>query len=396
MHIKKKLKRKWKYFLILPILAIVLAIAYYTSMPRIAQNDSLSELLALPYMTHSPEIADTNIKGVTIYNKEKAYEGYNFYEGQLIDMEGKFVHNWSAPYLGIILDDGTYIGQKELPQPLVGRYTFDDEVIWEKDVLVHHEIIKSPDNTLLMFGKDVVTYQGRKVEFDNVLEFDLDGNFLSKWSTWENFDYLHKFHDQLQLDKSPQYYLPKEIRLNQSLWGGDYDYYHMNTLNFVTPNKKEGIHKAFNPGNWILTMRHGSLVFILDKDTKEMLWYWGWKDLEGPHSSRMKDNGNLLIFDNGRYRNWSRVIEVDPITLETVWEYKEDDFFILTRGYIQELPNNNLLITETDDGHVFEITRDKEIVWEYWNPNFNNESKREVIERMTRYPKDMIDNFIKS
>jgi hypothetical protein len=393
---KKKLKR----FLIFAGLAIVLAIIIFAAMqyiknrPRPVQQDSLAELMALPYITHSEEVADMNLTGVTVYNKEKSFEGYNFYTGQMIDMEGDFVRNWTALYLGIILDDGYYIGQKELPDPLIGRYTFDDEPIWEKDVLAHHEIIRGPNGNWFTFGRDVVTYQGRKVEFDTIMEFDMDGNFVSEWSTWDNFDYLHGFHDKLELDKPSKYIIPKEHRMNESLWGGDYDYYHLNTLRFVPPNDKEGLHAAFTPGNWILTMRHGSLIFILDKDTKEVLWYWGWKDVQGPHGSMMISNGNLLVFDNGRYRNWSRVIEVNPATLEIEWEYKADGFYTLTRGFIQELPNGNLLITETDDGHVFEITRDKEIVWEFWNPNFNNESKREVIYRMTRYPKDMIDGFM--
>lgn len=415
---KKKLVRDFLLFL---ILAMFLVTIYYLYVPTTVEGYSMAQVLNLPFASGSLKVADTSLTGVTVYNKEKSYEGYNFHTGKLMDMEGNLVRNWSAAYLGIILDDGTYVGQKELPEPLVGRYTFDDEVLWEKAILTHHEIIKSPDDTLLMFGKDVINYQGRKVEFDTILEFDLNGKFISKYSTWKNFDSLHKFHDKLQLDKPFSYIIPKENRMNQSLWGGDYDYYHLNTLNFVPPNDKEGKHRAFNPGNWILTMRHGSLVFILDKDTKEVLWYWG-KELQGPHSSKMLQNGNLLIFDNGRYRNWSRVIEVDPVNLEIVWEYKADDFYSLTRGHVQELPNGNLLISETDDGHVIEITRDKEIVWEYWNPIFNNESKRkvtfnlkitrnkgvlfdfmvpnrnnrEVIYRTTRYPKAMIDNFINS
>ena len=35
----------------------------------------------------------------------------------------------------------------------------------------------------------------------------------------------------------------------------------------------------------------------------------------------------LQIFDNGRYRNWSRIIELDPIKMKIVWEYKAEGFF---------------------------------------------------------------------
>ena len=57
---------------------------------------------------------------------------------------------------------------------------------------------------------------------------------------------------------------------------------------------------------------------------------------------------------------------------------------------MQVLPNGNFFITESDKNHVFELTPDKKIVWEYYGPFFNDHT----IYRMTRYPKDMIDRFM--
>ncbi len=34
----------------------------------------------------------------------------------------------------------------------------------------------------------------------------------------------------------------------------------------------------------------------------------------------------------------------------------------------QRLPNGNTLITESSGGRIFEVTRDGEIVWEFFNP----------------------------
>ena len=83
-----------------------------------------------------------------------------------------------------------------------------------------------------------------------------------------------------------------------------------------------------------------------------------------------------------------------PVDLKIVWEFTEDEFFSLTRGYVQRLANGNTLIIETDDGRALEITPDKELVWEYWHPEFTNETQRMVINRMTRYPKEFIDALI--
>ena len=99
--------------------------------------------------------------------------------------------------------------------------------------------------------------------------------------------------------------------------------------------------------------------------------------------------GNILVFDNGgaagfgkllgeptypnKYRNYSRVIEFDPITLEIVWEYQRrlrgpEEYYRFFSYYIsgaQRLMNGNTLITEGSTGRVFEMTSSGELVWEY-------------------------------
>jgi hypothetical protein len=50
----------------------------------------------------------------------------------------------------------------------------------------------------------------------------------------------------------------------------------------------------------------------------------------------------------------------------------------MTCGTGQRLPNGNTLITESDNGRAFEVTKDKEIVWEYVSPHRAGE-KNELI-----------------
>jgi hypothetical protein len=76
-----------------------------------------------------------------------------------------------------------------------------------------------------------------------------------------------------------------------------------------------------------------------------------------------------------KFRDYSRVLEFDPLTLEVVWEYRLDKpgagerkFFSVFLGSAQRLPNGNTLVTEGVGGRVFELTPGKEIVWEYISP----------------------------
>lgn len=357
---------------------------------------SLDALHALGYLDYSPRPAENpGEKGVVLHNRDKAYQGYNLYQGLLMDMDGNVVHSFSNKHLGVIFEDGRYAGQRRKGRNITGFYRWDSMPIWERgDILIHHDITPTSNGRFLTLGKHVVILNNRSVEFDVIIEFDEEGRALSSWSTYENMDMLHRTHPRVELDMPPSYHIPEKHKVKDSYFGGDYDYYHLNAVNLVPQNRRQGVHETYRPGNWIITSRHVNVVAILDKQSKNVLWSWGPGELEGPHAARMLESGNILIFDNGRHRNYSRVIELDPHTLKIVWEYRYDDFFTYTRGFAQRLPNGNTLITESDEGRVFEVTSEKEVVWEFYHPALDIDGKRMSIYRMNRYPLDYIDRII--
>jgi hypothetical protein len=54
------------------------------------------------------------------------------------------------------------------------------------------------------------------------------------------------------------------------------------------------------------------------------------------------------------------------------------------------LPNGNTLITESDTGHVFEVTPAGERVWEFAVPAFDEQGNRAAVWRATRFAADRI------
>jgi len=346
---------------------------------------------------------DPNLVNVTL-NTDQAYEGYTLVEGKLIDLDGNVVHEWSNWYLGTIDENGDLYAQNGYEGSIFGRYSWEGDIIWEKELPIHHEILLTPQDTIIVLTKEVYDYNERKVEFDVILELDKEGNILKKWSTWDNLEQLHQYHANLELDKPPSVLLKDNAWKNTSIWGGNYDYYHMNAVSLVPENSMQGKHPAFKPGNYLISFRHGSMVFIVDKDTGKVVWraiYDQVEDnLEGPHAPQMLQNGNILIYDNGRYREWTRLVIIDPVTLEVVGQYQDEDFFSYSQGFVQILPNNNLLITESEEGHVFELGPGMEIVWEWWHPEMFddkeklNYGKRHDIYRAVRYDKEFIDKLL--
>jgi len=100
--------------------------------------------------------------------------------------------------------------------------------------------------------------------------------------------------------------------------------------------------------------------------------------------------GNILIFNNGLKRSDGSYSSIDEIVPpiddqgnyvlapgsaygpdEPVWTYTAENRSSFFSSYIsgtQRLPNGNTLICSGADGRFFEVTQDKEIVWEYINP----------------------------
>jgi hypothetical protein len=121
---------------------------------------------------------------------------------------------------------------------------------------------------------------------------------------------------------------------------------------------------------------------IIDKGTGKIKWRWGSGELAHQHDPSLLENGNLLVFDNGSHRpsnekhpygmiGFSRVLEVDPKNNEVVWEFKEESPLHLNSSFIagcQRLPNGNTFICEGSMGRFFEVTPEKELVWEYISP----------------------------
>lgn len=323
-----------------------------------------------PAVVRAPARFDPGLTGAFVRDPDHVSPGYNLYEGKLIDINGRVVKAWSSVFLGVLDKNGDYYAQKYFQSPVWGRYTWDDKVVWEKNFPIHHQILLTPQDTVITLTKETHEYKGRKVEFDVILEFDKKGRELRRFSTWEHLQDLYQYHGPLPVDRHIEFHAPDDFK--KSPWGGNFDYYHMNFVSLVPDNLLKNTHPVFEPGNWVISSRHGDMIFIVNSTTGKVVGHVFPKDvehgIEGVHATQMLPSGNMLILDNGTYRRWSRVIEIESMTGNVLWEYHAKGFFTYTQGHIQVLQNGNMLVTESEKGHVFELTRDKNIVWNFYHP----------------------------
>jgi hypothetical protein len=386
-------------------------------------------LVSVPYAGPASSTDPTKM-GVTIHERDLTSGGYNLFasrqlsEAYLMDMDGRIVHVWSYPdrvepdevwkrdYGNVsarfercwealhLCENGDLVVACRFSEVLV--LDWNSRILWQTKICAHHDISPSGRGTFYVPAKDEKEHRGLRVRFAYIAEISPGTDPETIWSTYDKLDEIkaafatNMFLDT-QIDNGT--FQPAGIFNNRSLVsesdGALYDYFHLNSVELVgdNPHRED---RRFRPDNLLVCCRNIDQIAVLDGRTMEILWTWGEDELEWPHHPTMLDTGNILVFDNGVRCKRSRIIEVDPIEEIIVWEYEGNSpgsFYSSHKGSAQRLPDGNTLICDGQIGRAFEITPDKQVVWEFYLPVLNKRGERSTIYRMTRYPAEMIDKL---
>ncbi len=287
------------------------------------------------------------------------------------------------------------------------------------------EALVNQGNTLILSHKNVEdpAISRRPLIDDTIIEVTWDREIVWEWNCRDHFKEMG-FNEEAR----------RVILENTASAGetGGFDWMHINSISYLGPNKwfDKGDFR-FHPENIIWSGRQTNIIAIIDKKTGNLVWrlgpdYTGTQEIEklgwiiGQHHPHMipqglPGEGNILVFDNGgsggygpanpgapngvnnAIRDYSRVVEFNPLTLEIVWQYPPGDktgfnpmrFLNLYSRFIssaQRLPNGNTLITEGGCGRLLEVTPAHEIVWEYISPYKGTRRPANNIYRAYRVP----------
>lgn len=365
----------------------------------------LERLKSLPYVAWIPAGEDITKKGVTKYNATLANNGLNVYcqdggiMAYLMEMSGNILRVWSDGvtlwHYAELQKNGDLLGGAE-DGDLV-KMDWDSNTEWRRGIRFHHDFDVSPEGNIYALGRadKIISLNNLFVPVleEYIFVISPTGEVLNKIHLFDIFkDYVPRaayfkiYGWLLRPDILLEMFISKiknDFAL-QATVACPSDILHVNNIGII----KKDIEGVCKEGNFLICARNLNLVGILDIDKKYLVWTWGKGELDMPHNPTLLENGNILIFDNGWNRQYSRVIELDPRAKKIVWEYKSkppEEFFSLKRGSSQRLPNGNTLIAESDKGRVFEVTSSGEIVWEYYEPEVNEaDSTRRAIYRMER------------
>src|SRR3989344_338217 len=336
-----------------------------------------------------------NVLGFSpVIDKSKIFEGYTLIspydksaktEGKgkvyLIDLFGKAVHTWEIPYpalYSILKKNGNLVVSLITPENrtkpgktgIIQELDWDSKGLWEyKNNDMHHDFDVLPNGNIAVSVNEIVPkdiafkVQGGMIGSDSsngmisdaILEINKEGKVVWEWHSYQHLDPVM---DSLG---------PLTPRSNWT---------HANSLRFVEKDPITG------QEGFLISIRHINTVALINKKDGSFIWRSPKGLLAYQHDATLLANGNILIFDNGMFREplptviqGSRVLEVNPKNNEVVWRFDGGDsgsrkisFLAPITSGAQRLPNGNTLIMHGPAGHLFEVTPNKEIVWDMISP----------------------------
>jgi len=351
----------------------------YALAPELSEEQRLAieQLNSLGY-ADGTQVAP-EVVSVTRHEAGEVFEGYNLYtsghgtEALLIDMDGAVLHRWSYDYDELWPD-------LDVPAGAAGRGKWRRTMLFPNgDLLAIHEgigMLKLDRDSNLLWE-----YPGHAHHDAHILA---DGSI---WTLAREAKVIPRVHesepsmDDFLVELAPDGTERQRISVLECLERGDgeellarmkrgKELFHTNSIEVLDGRLAERL-PAFAAGNLLVSLRHLDAICVIDPREAAVVWSMT-GDFRAQHDPTVLDNGNLLLFDNRGAGEASTVREFDPVTGEPVWAYAgtaESPFYSHTCGTSYRLPNGNTLVSESDAGRAFELTPDKRIVWEFYNPH---------------------------
>jgi hypothetical protein len=344
-------------------------------------EDKIEGLEGIGYAGGTEEASE--LSNVTVHNRKQVCAGLNLVvsghapEALLMDMEGEVLHRWRYSYASVVEDDSVGAMERGVYRDFWRRaHLFENgdllaifeghalikldaksNLLWTWRDRAHHDLQVDDQGHIWVLTRKASIVPRINTEepilVDFIAELDASGRELRRISVLEAFE-ESEFVDAL------------ETMLSEG------DILHTNTLELVDERLSDQL-PGVEPGDVLISCLFTNAIAIISVESGKVVWAmrstWKWQ-----HQPTALDNGHILLLDNkgGRPQSGrSRVIEFDPVTGERIWAYTgtpANRFFTNTCGSCQRLPNGNTLITESDNGRALEVTRQKEVAWEFLNP----------------------------
>lgn len=341
-------------------------------------------------MTISPESMQP---GLTLLSS--SWPGPNGFtpELRLVDRNGEVVHRWPIDREALfqhgftprgtaskadvngaqLLENGDVVVNIEYRG--MARLDACGQIQWTLSEGNHHSITRAEDGTFWVpgvsreplartgdFPDGFPGLNGKKIWVDRLLQVSPEGEILTDVD-------LPTIIYQNGLDR----YIPKVL-------GGplpspsslDSDITHLNDIEPLRSEMADE-YSLFEAGDLLVSVRSLSLVFVFDPEMMTVKWHAA-DPFIYQHDPDFIGDGWIGVFDNnydftnGQMLGGSRIVALQPHTDSVEVRFPKqysDPFYTETQGRWQQLPNGNMLLSESTAGRVIEVNASGETVWEW-------------------------------
>jgi hypothetical protein len=359
--------------------------------------------------------------GVVRHVVDKAFPGVTlvagFFDGatgiRLVDLDGAVLNEWRISY-NAIWPDAPHLG--------------DQPHDWDTEL---HGAMLLPDGDVVFtfqYGGLIRMDRCSRVEWKlahqthHLFSADADGNFWVPGRK-ERHEALGKFpkvppvfQEDYLLKVSPGGVVLEEISVLDAIFGSGLegllfangahdtalsiplggDFTHLNDVEVLTPALAPAF-PMFEAGDLLVSLRNLDLLMVVDPGTERIKWTRIGSFLR-QHDPDFLPSGKIALFDNRRDKGGarrfggSRILAIEPGTGRKITLYGSrpgEDFYTDTRGDQQLLGNGNFLVTEAEEGRVFEVDPNGDVVWSYVNRWTTGPVGQ--VTHASRYPSEYLD-----
>jgi hypothetical protein len=367
-------------------------------------DDAAEKIAALGYVDGSRKA--TRKRGAVVHDATLIQPGLNYFtsghgpEAFLMNSSGEMLHRWKMRFdrafpeaddsrrkaLGSrywrmvhLFENGDLLAIYEG----VGLIKLDkhSNILWKYNGNAHHDLHVEPDGTLY-----VLTRIPRIVS-----AFNQKNPILEDFITVLDSGGQEKHRISILKALQSSIYAPA---LASKYKTNEVDIFHTNTVEVLDGSLSPKI-PFLKKGNILVSICFLDMVAVIDAATEKVVWALS-KMWTKQHAPVFLQNGEMIVYDNQGAIGKSRVLQIEPLSHRVVWSYENPEFYSEVLGFAQRLQNGNTLVSDSDDGRAFEVTPDKKIVWEFFNPHRAG-SNREfvaVLPEMKRLPSDFPTHWI--
>jgi hypothetical protein len=367
------------------------------------------------------ELDDSIPTGVTVDRPGKTWDGYTLYttaggsQAALIDMRGNLIHQWQMPFRqafprtphvrsplpdeqvfwfrchlypnGDLLAVYQVWGDTPYGYGLV-KLDKDSKLLWAYAGHVHHDVDVGEDGTIYALSQTldskapsgvetvlgayiadalvVLSPEGRELKRVPLLKALRDSPYSLLLSSPRGDGPLRDPSGRSALSPSRHPGPPSGASPPANgMTDNKGDALHANSVR-VLRRSLAGKFPLFRAGQVLTSFRSLDTIAVVDVEKGSVVWAsrgpW-----QAQHDPEFLPNGNLLLYDNNGGTRSARVLEYNPRTQAIPWYYANENsrpFSAPVMGMKQRLPNGNTLIVHPDLARLFEVTPEKELVWE--------------------------------